>query len=300
MWFLRSFMFLVLLMYCCIAGAFTVGKTALGYSDPAFLIGVRMIISGVIMLGYLYFFNKRELKISKKDWRSFLHFAFVGIFLSYLLEFWAMKHGVSSIKASLFFNLSPFITALIAYFTLNEKLSRRQWFGLAIGFLGVAPILFTGERAEQIAGNFGVVSLADLALLLSVPGIFAHNWIILKQLINAGYKPPLINGVSMLGGGLFALIGSFFIERFPPVIILPTDQQGSALYLALSSYIHAPYAAIVIFGLCIVYLVLVTIFLPIICMAIYLIPIQQHFYHLLDLPFLFLQEFLDGSLGVKK
>lgn len=249
-------MFFVLLMYFCIAGAFTVSKTALQYADPAFLIGLRMIISGIIMLGYLYFFNKSELNIKKEDWLSFFLLACAGIYLPYIAEFWAMKHGISSIKASLLFNLSPFVTTLMAYVTLNETLSRRQWLGLIIGFLGAIPVLFTGEQEELIASNWWIISLPDLAILFSVV-MFAQNWVLVKRLVKSNYAPPLINGCGMLGGGLLALISSFFIEKFPPVVASSTE-QGSAFYIAVTSYIPAPYAAIFLFGLCISYLIFIT------------------------------------------
>ena len=130
-------------MYFCIASAFTIGKAALDYSDPMFLIGVRMSVAGLILLGYQYFVAKKGWRFEKKDWPLFAQIAIIGVFVSYGLEFWAMKYHVSSVKACLFFNFSPFATALMAYFMINESLSAKKWLGLIIGFFGMFPIILT-------------------------------------------------------------------------------------------------------------------------------------------------------------
>ncbi len=250
-------MFLILLMYLCIASAFTVGKTALEYADPMFLVGTRMCIAGLLLLGSLYLFNKNSFKFKKKDWWLFAQLAVVGVFLSYASEFWAMKHNVSSVKACLFFNLSPFFTAILAYFMINEKLSRRKWIGLAVGFLGMAPMLLTNVEAESVAGNFGIISIPEIAMLFSVI-TFAQSWIVFKQLMTRGYAPPMINGLTMLGGGVLSLISSFLVEGFPPVITATGSGPDATFYNFVASYVSVPYAALAIFALYIAYLILVT------------------------------------------
>ena len=42
----------VFVLYALFASVFTIGKTALEYTEPLFLVGSRMALAGVIMLVY--------------------------------------------------------------------------------------------------------------------------------------------------------------------------------------------------------------------------------------------------------
>jgi len=207
-------MLLVLINFMILSITFTIGKLALSYVKPIFFIGFRMSVAGILLLAYLYFFRKKEFRISKKDIPLLLAISFFHIYLSFVLEFWALQY-VDSAKACFLFNLSPFVTALFAYLWLGELMSIRKWIGLFIGFIGFVPILIANGDAEISAGTFLFFSLPEVALLISATSA-AYAWILIKRLMKkSDYSPMMINGFAMLIGGLSAFTTSFVIEKSP-------------------------------------------------------------------------------------
>lgn len=207
-------MILILILYMLLASTFTIGKAALDYAQPIFFIGMRMTIAGMILLGYLYFFNRREWKFLKKDIISFIYIATFHIYVSYILEFWALQY-VASAKACFLYNLSPFITVLFSYFMFSEKMNLRKWLGLLVGFFGFLPVLMLDGQGEYSVGSFFFLSLPELCLLISAISAVI-GWVVMKKLVSSElYSPIMVNGIGMLWGGLAALITSFIIEGKP-------------------------------------------------------------------------------------
>jgi drug/metabolite transporter (DMT)-like permease len=212
---------LVFILYMLFASTFTLAKAAMLYMAPFFFIGVRMVIAGTVLLGYVYqkvWGQDKSGLLSAiraylaRDWKLLLQLGFFHIFCAYTLEFWALQY-VSSGKAALIFSASPFITALLLHMLYSERLSRKQWAGLCIGFLGLLPVLIPHIAQESLAGSLGLFSYPELALIGSVVSS-CYGWLIFKELmVYRGYEPLTLNGIGMTMGGLGALIVSLVIER---------------------------------------------------------------------------------------
>ncbi|MBD3231164.1 EamA family transporter [Candidatus Dependentiae bacterium] len=203
-------MFLVILLYAILASTFTIAKTALYYAKPFFLIGFRMTIAGIFLLGYLYFFNHRKFYLQKQDWRLFLKVSLFHIYFAFIPEFWALQY-VSSSKTNLIYSATPFIAALLSYFLLNEKLGLKKFLGMFIGLLGLIPIFLTQTDIREAGMQFFSISLPEIVLLFAVFSA-AYAWFIVKQLIVKGYSLLMINGVAMLIGGILSFATSFIFE----------------------------------------------------------------------------------------
>ncbi len=177
-------------------------------------IGVRMVLGGSFLLVYQYLFNRKYWRYESRDIFLFLQIIIFHIFIAYTCEFWALQF-VSGAKASLLYNISPFITAILAYVLLSEKMSVRQWVGLCVGCIGLIPILKHQGFQEQFIFHIGMFSSAEIMLLISVISS-AYGWIVTKRLlVNRHYSSVMINGIGMLGGGGLALLGSFYLEGYP-------------------------------------------------------------------------------------
>lgn len=212
-------MVLVIILYFLFASTFTLGKAALAYVSPFLFIGVRMVLGGSLLLGYHRFIGKEKITIDQKDYSLFLRIIIFHIFCSYSLEFWALEN-VTSAKACLLYNLSPFITALFSYFLLAERLTYRQLSGLIVGFLAFVPILIAQSPIEQLSWHVGFLSCYELALIGSVTSS-AYGWMVMKNLINKGYSFIVINGIGMIGGGTLALLLSLVKEGKPVMKEVP-------------------------------------------------------------------------------
>ncbi len=207
---------LVFLLYALFATIFTVSKTGLEYASPVFFVGSRMFIAGVLMLGYIYFFQKDKLLIRKEHFKSLFLLALFNIYLTNVLEFWGLQY-LTSFKTCFIYSLSPFLSALLSYFVFSEKMNGKKWFGLALGFVGFLPILLSQSTQEEQVHHLLFLSWAEIAVILAA-SCSVCGWVLLRHLIkDKGFSPLMANGGSMFIGGAMALIHSFFVENWDPV-----------------------------------------------------------------------------------
>lgn len=210
-------MLLVFVLYALFASVFTVAKEALSVSSPVFLVGSRMLVAGLLMLAFQYWFRERsQLFLKKKQWICILFLGFLNIYLTNVLELWGLQY-MTSFKTCFLYSLSPFVTALFSYFALSERLTLKKWIGLLIGFAGFIPILLSQTQEESLAGELGVFSLAELSLVLAVFSS-VMGWILLKKLVFHEACPAVVaNGYSMAIGGALALFHSYLTEVWTPI-----------------------------------------------------------------------------------
>jgi len=230
-------MALVFLLYALFASVFVVAKFGLEYTSPFFLVGSRMFVAGLLILAYAAFKSKESIAI-KKDWLAFLKLAVFNIYLTNVFEFWGLKY-LSAAKTCFIYSLSPFLSALLSYFVFSEKLSRKKWMGLFVGIVGMIPILLAEGRDEIQSGQFFVFSWAELSV---VAAVFCSviGWVQLRVVVTEKkYSPLVANGYSMLMGGVFALIHSYFKETWDPYPVtswLPFIEASLAL-IVISNFI---------------------------------------------------------------
>lgn len=204
-------MILIVIMYALFAGTFSLGKVLLTHTSPMFLTGIRMFIAGLILLAYQYFSPREHFKLKKEHISDYAQIIFFGVYITYFLRFWALR-DMPAYKAVFLYNISPFATALYSYLIFHERLSKKQMFGLFVGFMGLIPILLTSTKQEQLSGEWLFISWPELAIIISV---FAssYSWIHVRKMIHhKNYAPAMINGICMTIGGILALITAFLTE----------------------------------------------------------------------------------------
>lgn len=183
------------------------------YTDPVFLVGYRMTLAGVLLLGYQFLFRRTKLKIhTKHDWLNFIKIAIFHIYICYICEFWSQKY-LAPAKVALLFNLTPFVTAGLSYLMHRQKQSYKKLIGLMIGFIGFLPILITHTSDEVKLYSTAYFFLPELALLVAVISA-AYAWLIVEHLvIKRRYSIVLVNGFAMFWGGILATFTSFIVGR---------------------------------------------------------------------------------------
>jgi drug/metabolite transporter (DMT)-like permease len=208
-------MYLVLILYALTGATFTLGDAAVRVMPPLLFIGIRMILAGLLLLGFVYAKHRDQFRFNKKDLPWFLGIIFFHIYLSFCTEFFSFQY-LDSAKVALFYNFSPFITALFTYFIFKEVMTPRKWLGLTIGFSGLLLILeSSAPTVESTLGNFGFISVAEIIALVSVISA-AAGWIFMKKLTTElNYSYIFVNGFGMLFGGVLALTTSHTVEAWP-------------------------------------------------------------------------------------
>ncbi len=222
-------MFLITALQALWGSSIPLTKIMLTMSPPIFLAGIRMFIAGILLLCYNYWRNNAQFNVTKKHFSYYLQIIFFGVYAKYILRNWGLVY-LSTSKMSFLLNASPFCAALFSFFASGEKLSLRQWVGLCIGFLGLVPILLISSSSENLFGELAFFSWPELAI---IGEIMAHSYglIVARKMIrDIGYSPAMTNGIRMFGGGILALITSFFLESSATI----TQNNNFLTLLALS------------------------------------------------------------------
>lgn len=209
---------IVVVMYAVWSSMFSLAKIALQYSPPIFLTGFRMMLAAVILLGYLFITKRSSFKLDRKQWLSIGFLAFFSIYLTNVLEFWALQY-LTAAKACFIYSLSPFFAAFFSYLHFGEKINRKKALGLLIGFLGIIPVLTLQTGAEDLMSAFSFFSWPTLAIVGAAMSS-VYGWVLLRLIVKDQMtSPTMANGGSMLIGGLLAFAHSAFSDSWNPTPI---------------------------------------------------------------------------------
>lgn len=226
---------LVIVMYAIWSSMFSIAKLALQYSPPIFLTGARMLLAAALILSYLVIAKRSAFKLQPKHWISIFLLGFFSIYLTNILEFWALQY-LTSAKACFIYSLSPFFAALFSYLHFGEKMNGRKWIGLSLGLVGIIPVLLLQTGEEGLWSAFSFLSWPSIAMIGAALAS-VYGWVLLRLVVKDSEVSPLMaNGSSMLFGGLIALGHSFFAESWNPTPIQSfTPFLGWTLVMALIS-----------------------------------------------------------------
>lgn len=96
-------------------------------------------------------------------------------------------------------------------------MNKKKLFGMLIGFVGFIPVLKMQTGDEGLLKAFSFFSWPELAIMGAA--LFSvYGWVLLRIIVkNQTLSPLYANGYSMLIGGTFAFIHSFFIDSWSPI-----------------------------------------------------------------------------------
>ncbi|MFH0898633.1 MAG: DMT family transporter [bacterium] len=214
-------MFLVIFLWAVLAATFILAKQTLAYSNPAFLVGIRFILAGSVLLGYQWIVNKKSIAVKREDWWKFLLISLYHVYLAFMLEFWCLQY-VSALKTTIIYSSTPFVVAILAYFVINERLSKMKKIGIAIGFFGLIPTLLVQASGAELAMELFRISIPEVLLMISVVSA-AYAWFLIVPLMKKGYGVGVINGYAFFMGGLLSMATAvlFYDMSHPVKAIVP-------------------------------------------------------------------------------
>ena len=221
----------------CILWGSTYLAIRIGVSDfpPELFAGIRFLIAGALVLLFAYF---KGYKFPEK-FTDVRRQAIVGLFLllgGNGVVVWA-EQWVYSGATALIMAIVPMFNAILELFLpKGPRLGLKGWFGLLLGFLGVALLVLSGSKANIIDISGGIL------LLLA-----AFSWS-LGSVYSKTFKPSgtmVANiGIQMFAAGLgLTIVGLLLGEAGN--IHLTSKGIGAMAYLILfgsilgySSYIY--------------------------------------------------------------
>jgi len=234
-------------MYALFAAEFPLAKSALDhYTNGFFLETVRMLVGGVLFLGYYLLVSKKKIKIMASDWLVFAQLILFYMYLSYFSSSWALQY-MSSLKANIFASFMPFVSALLSYLILRDRPTMNRIVGMVIGAIGLIAILLTAETRTIPCGEFATISLPEIMMLVSIIAT-EYGYFLLKQLYDKGYPLMLINGVAMLTGGCLSLATGLvvFEQRiFTYTSLWPVVGYALLLFLLINVVDNALYGILI-------------------------------------------------------
>ena len=159
---------------------------------------LRFLIAYILLL---IIYPKFTLPKSIKDELYFFTLGFLGIFIYFLLENFALKY-TQAVNVGLYMGAIPLFTAIIAHFLIkDEKLTKFTIIGFLIAIVGIALILLDGK-------GFKLRLKGDILALLAAATFGLYSVILKLNSKNLHYI--VITRNSFLYGLLLMLIYFYF------------------------------------------------------------------------------------------
>ncbi len=181
-------------------------RFGLPFSEPLSFLLIRYLCVIVLMMAIAV--------LSRAPWpkepRQWWHIGVSGVLIhaTYLSGvFLSIKHGLPAGITALVVGMQPLLTAISAGWLLEERASARQWFGLALGFIGLALV---------VSGKFGVG--AELGPML-VPALVA----LLGMTVGTLYQKRFCAGFDLRTGSVIQFVPSAIVTAI--AIALFTEFQ---------------------------------------------------------------------------
>jgi len=189
----------------------TASKILVSFAAPVLIIAIRMITSGSLLLTYQSYKKHPIFTFTKATWFYILQFALFNIYLPYVLRYWSLQY-LNVSKTALFFYLTPLVSYALSCLVGIQASCNRKWLGIAISFAGFLPTLLIHSATENIGGSIGFISMPELAMFIAIIAQ-SYSWIIMQKIAKSHVNTTTVNGLSMLIGGLFALLTSIVLNN---------------------------------------------------------------------------------------
>ncbi len=207
-----------LFAYCSIliavllyATTLTATKICLNYYSTAQLMTLRLLVSSVLFLPFLFTFYK-NVKIDKKDIWLVSLMVICEPCLYFIFETNALKYTTSG-QAGVVSSLEPVFLVIGARIILKEKFVKIVYLGLFISIIGSIILSLSSDVSETapnpLLGNF----LELIAIILTDTCVISTKYLMAK------YPPFYLAGIAILGGvAFFALLNIIQGESFSVVL----------------------------------------------------------------------------------
>ena len=181
------------LVYLVWGSSFLVGRIGVSDLPPLLFTSLRSLIAGVLLLG-LALYRGNRLPDSRHEWRQIFFFALVLIAFSSGSATFALKYIASNEVALLNASMALWIAGLGTLGPKGQKLSVPSLIGLALGFVGVALLVWPEEM--RLTPHVGWQ-----LLVLAAAAVWASGTIVYRNSV-LQLGPIAFNAMIMLVGGL--------------------------------------------------------------------------------------------------
>ncbi|USD34371.1 MULTISPECIES: DMT family transporter [Vibrio] len=174
------------------ASGFVGARFGLQYAEPATLLTLRML-ANVGFFWLLVTLLRRSIPKGKLFWHSCM----VGVLIHgfYLGgTYIAIKLGMPAGLSSLLVGIQPILTAVLLVVFQREYFKLSQWFGLALGFVGISLVLIGKTQWQDETHKVVAIGLCILSLVGITLGTL--------------YQKRFCQGVDMVGSALIQYLAA--------------------------------------------------------------------------------------------
>ncbi|HXH02343.1 MAG TPA: DMT family transporter [Candidatus Competibacteraceae bacterium] len=235
-------------------------KLGLPHAEPFTFLTLRFIIATALLL----VFALATRAPWPRSWGEAGRIALAGLLVHAVYlggVFSAIGAGLSPGVAALIVGIQPLLTAAVAGWWLAERVTGRQWAGLALGLLGV--VLVVSSRLGQGGTNgFGLAAAVVALFGITLGTLYQKRHCAGMDLRSGGVIQYAVTGLAMLSGaGLFetrqvAWSGEFVFALLWLVLVLSVGavgllytliRRGEAARVASLFYLTPPTTALLAF-----------------------------------------------------
>ncbi len=141
------------------ASGFSVVKIGLRYADPLTFLTIRYACVVAILLPVQIGLTL-PLPRTARHWADLCLIGFLIQFVYFVSNYLALWAGLSAGALALIVSLQPILVGLVAPLWLKERVSGKQWIGLALGFAGAAIVIATKTAV-------GITSVTGIAFAIA-------------------------------------------------------------------------------------------------------------------------------------
>lgn len=232
-------------------------KLGLPHAEPFTFLGIRMVIATALLLVLAL--------ATRAPWPESPaqagHMAVAGLLVHAVYlggVFSAIDTGLPAGVAALIVGIQPLLTAALAGWLLNERVSARQWLGLALGLVGVALVV-GGRLTGGTVTVLGMVSILLALLGITLGTLYQKRYCAHMDLRSGGVVQYAATAAAMLlGAWLFETMvvewtGEFVFALAWLVLVLSVGavgllytliRRGEASRVAALFYLTPPTVAV--------------------------------------------------------
>jgi drug/metabolite transporter (DMT)-like permease len=204
---------------------------------PITIVFIRLLFSVILLTVYLVL-AKGFMKIRKGDLKLFLMMALFEPFFYFIGESFGLTY-VSATVCSVLVSLIPVFATIGAWIIFKEKLSRINYAGIIISFIGV--LVFLLNKDGSISYNLKGLAFLFFAVLSAV----GYN-LTLSRLVDRYSPVYIVNVQNIIGATLFLPLfiisdfSTFIHKSYTPVMFLPI--LALAAFASCSAFILFAYS----------------------------------------------------------
>jgi len=132
-------------------------KYGLPYAEPFTMLMWRMAIVVPLFICFVVILKRPPISLKDAAIQCLVGLLIHGFYLGGV--FAAIYVGIPAGLSALYVSLNPLLIAIFSGVFLQVVISRREWIGLVLGFIGVAIVLYGASKWE------GVITLSGIAWL---------------------------------------------------------------------------------------------------------------------------------------